>query len=88
MVFIITHHLILTIGKITFLILDEGPTYGINGSIGSPEKSLVLILLKQPQHFIWVYIIMLIMAIWLLMGKKSLNLNPTIKMLTFQLGFV
>ena len=50
--FIIIHHLILIIGKITFLILGEGPTYGINGSIGSPEKSLVLILLKQPQNFI------------------------------------
>ena len=22
-----------------FLVLDEGPTYGINGSFGSPEKS-------------------------------------------------
>ena len=86
--FIIIYHLILIIGKITFLILGEGPTYGINQSIGSSEKNLVLILLKQPQNFIWVYIIMLIMAIWLLMGKKSLNLNLTIKMLTFQLGFV
>ena len=78
--FIIIYHLILIIGKITFLILGEGPTYGINRSIGSSEKNLVLILLKQPQNFIWVYIIMLIMAIWLLMGKKSLNLNLTIKM--------
>ena len=86
--FTIIHHLILIIGKITFLILGEGPTYGINRSIGSSEKNLVLILLKQPQNFIWVYIIMLIIVIWLLMGKKSLNLNPTIKMLTFQLGFV
>ena len=31
--------------KNNFLILGEGPTYGINGSFGSPEKSLVLILL-------------------------------------------
>ena len=31
-----------------FLLLGEGPTYGINGSFGSPEKkSLVLILLRQ-----------------------------------------
>ena len=33
--------------KNNFLILGEGPTCGINGSFGSPEKNLVLILLKQ-----------------------------------------
>ena len=42
-----------------FLILGEGPTYGINGSFGPPKKSLVLILLKQTQNFVWVYIVML-----------------------------
>ena len=31
---------------------------------------------------------MLIIVISLLMGKKSLSLRPTIKMLTFQLNFV
>ena len=35
-----------------FLILGEGPAFGINGSFGSPEKSLVLILLKQTQNFV------------------------------------
>ena len=34
-----------------FLILDLGPTFGINGSFGSPEKNLVLILLMQIQNF-------------------------------------
>ena len=42
-----------------FLILGEGPTYGINGSFGPPKKGLVLILLKQTQNFVLVYIIML-----------------------------
>ena len=30
--------------KNDFLVLGEGPTFGINRSFGSPEKSLVLIL--------------------------------------------
>ena len=38
LVLIIAHHLILTIAKITFLILGEDPTYGINGSFGSTEN--------------------------------------------------
>ena len=38
--------------KNSFLTLREGPTYGINGSFGSPEKSLVLILLEQTQNFV------------------------------------
>ena len=37
--------------KNNFLILGEVPTYGINGSFGLPEKSLVLILVKQAQNF-------------------------------------
>ena len=38
--------------KNNFLILGEGATFGINGSFGSPEKSLVLILVKQIPRFI------------------------------------
>ena len=52
------------------------------------RKNLVLILLKETQNFVWVYIVMLIISICLLMEKSSLNLKPTIKMLTFQLDFV
>ena len=37
--------------KNNFLILGEGPTFEINGSFGSSEKSLVLILVNQPQNF-------------------------------------
>ena len=47
--------------------LAEGPTFGINGSsflvnqkFGSPEKNLILILVKQTQNCAWVCIIMLI----------------------------
>ena len=35
-----------------FLILVEGPTFSVNGNFGSPEKSLVLILVKQRQCFV------------------------------------
>ena len=39
--------------KNNFLILGAGPTYGINGSFGSPEKKvLVLNLLKQTQNIV------------------------------------
>ena len=31
--------------------LGQGPTFGINGSFYSPEKKLVLILVKQTQNF-------------------------------------
>ena len=47
---IIVHHLI-TITK-NLLILGEGPTYGINGGVRPPEKSLVLILPKQTQNLV------------------------------------
>ena len=43
--------------KNNFLILDNGPTSGINGRFGSPEKGLTLILVKKRQNFTWVYII-------------------------------
>ena len=52
------------------------------------KKLLVLILVEQSQNYFWVYIIMLIIVICMLMEKKSLNLKPTIRMLTFQLNFV
>ena len=42
------------------------------------KKSLILILVEQTQNFVWVCIIMMIIIMCLLMGKKSL---------TFQLNF-
>ena len=42
----------------------------------SPKK---LILLKQTQNFVWVYIKMLIIVICLLMERKGVNLKLTIQ---------
>ena len=44
---IIVHHLILMIEKKN-LVLGEGPTQGINGTV---EKKIVLTLVKQIQNF-------------------------------------
>ena len=68
--------------------LGEGPTYGINGGVWPPEKGLVLILPKQTQNLVWVYIMMPLIVICLLMKKKSLNLKPAIELLAFHLNFV
>ena len=71
-----------------FLILGEGDTLILILVLLYQKKSLVLILVKKMQHFVWAYIIMLTKVICLLMEEKYLNLKPTIKMLTFQLDFV
>ena len=60
-----------------FLTLREGPIYGINASLGSPEKEFNINLVKKTLHLILVYIIMLIIVICLLMESKSLNLKLT-----------
>ena len=73
--------------KNNFLVLGEGPTFEINGSLVHQKKSLVLILVKKTQNLVWVCIIMLIIVIFMLMENKSLSLKPTVKMLAFQLGF-
>ena len=56
--------------KNNFLIFSEDPTYGINGSFGSPEKNFGINLSKQTQNFPGVCIIMVIIVICLLMEKK------------------
>ena len=38
--------------KNNFSVLGGSPTHGINRSSGSPEKGLILILLKQTQNFV------------------------------------
>ena len=38
--------------KKTFLVLGEGPTEGINDSVGAAEKKLVLTLAKRRQSFL------------------------------------
>ena len=73
LVLVIAHHLIVTFAKNNFLILSECPIYGINGSFGSSEKKLVLMLLKKIPNFVWACIIMPIIVICSLMENKSLN---------------
>ena len=55
--------------KNDFLVLDEGDTFGINGNICTQE-SLVLTLVKQGQHFVWVCISMVIIVIDVLTEKN------------------
>ena len=74
--------------KNNFLILSEVPTYGINRVLVHQRKGLVLILVKRTQNFAWVCIRVLIIVIYLLMEKKSLDSKLPIKMLTLQLSFV
>ena len=51
-------------------------------------KSLILILVKQTQNFVWDFIIIMTTVICLLMENKGLNLNLQKKMLIFQISFV
>ena len=62
--------------KSNCLVLGEGDTFGINGSFGAPEIKFSINFSEANTNFC------------LLMEKKSLNLKPTKKMLTFQLHFV
>ena len=71
------HHLILTIAKIT-LILGDSPTYGINGSFGSPEKKFNINLTEANTKFC-LSLHYNADNICLLMERKSLILNLTIK---------
>ena len=57
-------------------------------ALAQQRKSLVLVLLKKTQSFVWVYIMLQIRVIRLLMENKSLILMRTIKMLTFQVSLV
>ena len=46
-----------------FLMLGEGPTFGINGSIGASGKKIdISFLVKQRQNLAWVCVIMLIIV--------------------------
>ena len=67
--------------KKIFLVLGEGPTYGINGNFGSPEFSINFS--KANTKFC-----LSLHYICLLMEKKSISLKPIIKMSSFQLNFI
>ena len=85
-----------------FLVLGEGPTFGINEIFGSPEKKFSVSFTKANTKFclnlnfclqfgkfaILFKLTRLIIVICLLKEKKSLNLKPKVKILTFQLNLV
>ena len=56
--------------KNNFLVLGEGPTYGINGNFGSPEKKFSINFRKANTKFC-LSIIMVKIVICLLMERKS-----------------
>ena len=74
--------------KNNFSILGEGPTYGINGSFGSPEKKFSINFTKANTIFCLSLHYNADNSYLFANGKKYLSLKPTIKMLTFQLNFV
>ena len=51
LVLIIIYHLMLTITKMIFLVLGEGPTFVINGSFGSSEKKFSINFSKANTKF-------------------------------------
>ena len=69
--------------KNNFLVLSEGPTYGIDGSLVQQRNNLLLILIKQTQNLASFCIIMVIIVICLLMEEKSLSLKLITKILAF-----
>ena len=85
--------------KNNFLVLGEGPTFKINGSFGSPEKTFSINLSKANTKFYlslhynadntYLFVIFKKFLIILKLNfKKFLNLKLTVKMLTFQLNFI
>ena len=55
--------------KNIFLVLGEGPTFGIVRSFVQQRKSLIIILVKQTQKFTRVCIRMLLVVIFFVNGK-------------------
>ena len=55
--------------------LGGGDAFVINGSFGTPEKSLALITAKQRKKFTWVWVIMVIIVICLFIEKKYISLK-------------
>ena len=74
--------------KNIFLILGEGPTFGINGSFESREKKFSINFSKSNTKFCLSLRYNIDNSYLLVYGKKSLILKPTMKMLTFQHNFV
>ena len=75
--------------KNNFLVLREGLTFGINGRFGSPEIKFSISFSKANTNiFLSLHYNVDNSYLFVNGKKKSLSLQPTIKMLTFQLNFV
>ena len=48
---IIVHHIVLTIARTIFLVLGEGPTFGINASFGSAKKTFSINFSRENTKF-------------------------------------
>ena len=69
--------------KINFLVLDEGPTYVINGSFASPEETFNISFTKPKTNFCLSLHYNGNNSYLFVNGKETLSLKPTIKMIIF-----
>ena len=75
--------------KNTFLVLDEEPTSGTNGSFGSPEKKICYYFCKESKKFCLSLHYNCDNSYLIVNAKKIfLSLKPITKMLTIQFNFV
>ena len=65
------------------LVLGEGDTFGINESLGALEKKSGLTLTWKSRNSVSVCVRLVIIAIYLLMEKKSLTLKSIMELSTF-----
>ena len=73
--------------KINFLVLGEGPTYGVNGSFASQEETFSINFIKPKTNFAWVGIIMVIIVTCLLMEKEISKFKVDDKIFNFLIQF-
>ena len=73
--------------KNNFLVVSEGPTYGINGSFGSEEKKFSINFSKANTKFCSSLHYNTDNSYLSVNGTEIFKLKLTIKMLTFQLSF-
>ena len=74
--------------KNKFLMLGEGPTFGISGNFGSPEKKFSINFSKANTKFCLSLPYNASNSYLFVNGKEILRLKPTTEMLTFQVNFV
>ena len=85
---IVVNHLIFITKKITFQYWVKEILLELMENLVLQKKSLVLILVKQGQNFVYISITMVIIVICLSMEKKFVRLKLTMVMLIFYLNFV